>query len=145
MLCRPLTRLCVTVAFFASVFSATDAQISNRYVVGCPSRCDPASCPRLPANCAAGETLDVCSCCSVCASGEGEACGGGGAGKLGDPVCAEGMECSFAAAGGGAGGGVGFSVTVRRRSKSGVCVCRAGEPVCGSDGVSYRNVCELKR
>ncbi|KAJ3610783.1 hypothetical protein NHX12_022874 [Muraenolepis orangiensis] len=133
--------LCVTVAL-TRYSLPTDAQTStNRFVVGCPIRCDVKSmCPRLPANCpAAGVSLDACSCCSVCASAEGESCGGG-AGKLGDPMCGEGLECSAAAA-----GAAGQSVTVRRRSKSGVCVCKAADPVCGSDGVSYRNVCELKR
>lgn len=125
--------LCVIVAF-ASV--PADAQITGRYTVGCPSRCDKSMCPRLPADCQAGQTLDACNCCLVCASGEGEACGGSG--KLGDPTCAEGLECSVS-------GGVGYTVTVRRRSKSGVCACKTTEPVCGSDGVSYRNICELKR
>ncbi|KAM8738585.1 serine protease HTRA1A-like [Acanthopagrus latus] len=125
--------LCVLVAF-ASV--PADAQITGRYTVGCPSRCDKSMCPRLPADCQAGQTLDACNCCLVCASGEGEACGGSG--KLGDPTCAEGLECSVS-------GGVGYTVTVRRRSKSGVCACKTTEPVCGSDGVSYRNICELKR
>lgn len=125
--------LCV-IAAFAPV--PADAQSSNRFVVGCPARCDKSMCPRPPAECAAGQTLDVCNCCPVCASGEGEACGSSG--KLGDPVCGEGLECSVT-------GGVAYTVTVRRRSKSGTCMCKSSEPVCGSDGVSYRNICELKR
>ena len=113
-----------------------EARISKRYVIGCPEKCDKSFCPPIPADCLAGDILDQCDCCPVCASGEGEACGG--TGRLGDPECADGMECVVT-------DGVEPSATVRRRGKSGVCTCKSSEPVCGSDGVSYRNICELKR
>ncbi|XP_035389062.1 serine protease HTRA1A-like [Electrophorus electricus] len=114
-----------------------DARLGRRYIVGgCPSVCDKTMCPTMPKGCSTGQVLDQCGCCPVCASGEGESCGG--VGKLGDPVCGEGLECAVT-------GGVGHSSTVRRRGKNGVCVCRSGEPVCGSDGVSYQSTCELRR
>ncbi|RXM30994.1 Serine protease HTRA1B [Acipenser ruthenus] len=99
-------------------------------------RCDKSQCPPIPTECLAGDTLDQCDCCPVCAVGEGESCGGSG--RLGEPVCGEGLECSVS-------DGVAHSLTVRRRGKAGVCVCESSEAVCGSDGVSYRNICELKR
>ncbi|MGH0130931.1 UNVERIFIED_CONTAM: hypothetical protein FKN15_003133 [Acipenser sinensis] len=113
-----------------------EAGVSKRYVVGCPDRCDKSQCPPIPTECLAGDTLDQCDCCPVCAVGEGESCGGSG--RLGEPVCGEGLECSVS-------DGVAHSLTVRRRGKAGVCACESSEAVCGSDGVSYRNICELKR
>ncbi|XP_028651064.1 serine protease HTRA1B [Erpetoichthys calabaricus] len=130
MMLRPL--LCL---LFAQLLAA-DARISKRYVPGCPERCDKSQCPPISADCLAGDTLDHCDCCPVCAAGEGEPCGGQG--LLGEPECAEGLLCSVT-------DGVAHSATVRRRSKPGVCVCSSSDPVCGSDGVSYRNICELKR
>ncbi|KAG5855369.1 hypothetical protein ANANG_G00048360 [Anguilla anguilla] len=123
-------------AGFLLVPLLTEARVSKRYVIGCPDRCDKSRCLPIPADCLAGDILDQCDCCPVCASGEGEICGG--TGRLGDPECAEGLECSVS-------DGVGNTATVRKRGKSGVCVCKSSDPVCGSDGVSYRNVCELKR
>lgn len=109
------------------------ARVVRRSPIGCPERCDKSQCAPIPADCLAGDVLDRCDCCPVCASGEGETCGGAG-----DSECAEGMECQVT-------GGVEVSATVRRRGSAGVCACRSSEAVCGSDGVSYRNVCELKR
>uniref|UniRef100_A0A8D0D2L0 HtrA serine peptidase 1b n=1 Tax=Sander lucioperca TaxID=283035 RepID=A0A8D0D2L0_SANLU len=104
----------------------------KRFAIGCSEKCDKSQCPPIPADCLAGDVLDRCDCCPVCASGEGEQCGG-----TADRECAEGMECVVT-------DGVEVSVTVRRRGKAGVCECSSPEPVCGSDGVSYRNICELK-
>lgn len=100
--------------------------------------CEPAACPPLPPRgCQLGETRDACGCCPVCARGEGEPCGGGGAGR---GHCAPGMECvkSRKRRKGKAGAAAGGPVV------SGVCVCKSRYPVCGSDGVTYSSGCQLR-
>ncbi|KAJ3607481.1 hypothetical protein NHX12_024532 [Muraenolepis orangiensis] len=130
-----LCLLCASVLLVSRSLLLVEARISKRYVIGCPENCDKSKCPAPPSDCPAGKVSDQCDCCPVCASGDGEACGG--TGRLGDPQCADGMECVV--------NGTEASATVRRRGKSGVCACTATDPVCGSNGVSYRDVCELKR
>ncbi|XP_053548597.1 serine protease HTRA1 isoform X2 [Bombina bombina] len=87
----------------------------------CPARCDPSSCAPAPASCPSGETALRCGCCAVCAAAEGERCGEG----AGDPLCASGLRCA----------------------KSGgqrICQCSSTQPVCGSDGKTYGNLCRLQ-
>ncbi|XP_036890059.1 insulin-like growth factor-binding protein 7 [Sturnira hondurensis] len=100
--------------------------------------CEPASCPPLPPRgCRLGETRDACGCCPMCARGEGEPCGGSGAGR---GYCAPGMECvkSRKRRKGKAGAAAGGAVV------SGVCMCKNRYPVCGSDGNTYPSGCQLR-
>uniref|UniRef100_H9GID9 HtrA serine peptidase 3 n=1 Tax=Anolis carolinensis TaxID=28377 RepID=H9GID9_ANOCA len=88
----------------------------------CPARCDVSRCPS--SICPSGYVPDGCNCCLVCAAGEGEACG-----RAEDPPCGEGLQCRS------------FNAEPERR---GVCQCKLGAAVCGSDGRSYANACRLQ-
>lgn len=88
----------------------------------CPARCDVSSCPS--PSCPGGYVPDRCNCCLVCAQAEGEPCG-----RKDDLPCGDGLECRHPAG---------------KRLSKGVCQCKLSYEVCGSDGKTYGNVCQLK-
>ncbi|KAM3866718.1 insulin-like growth factor-binding protein 7 [Diretmus argenteus] len=115
-------------SLYAVVVFLPLVSVSAGRVAGSCGPCDTALCDPLPAEgCPAGSLLDSCGCCSVCAAGEGERCGGRGAAAR---RCASGLEC--------------LKNDKDRKSKLGVCVCKTNYEVCGSDGVTYRTGCDLK-
>ncbi|RXM28695.1 Serine protease HTRA3 [Acipenser ruthenus] len=88
----------------------------------CPAHCAVSKCPS--PSCPSGYVPDRCNCCLVCAHGEGEPCG-----RKDDLPCGDGLECKQPAG---------------KRFAKDVCQCKLGYKVCGSDGNTYRNVCQLK-
>ncbi|XP_074530073.1 insulin-like growth factor-binding protein 7 [Halichoeres trimaculatus] len=91
--------------------------------------CDLEQCAPLPAEgCPAGSLQDSCGCCPLCAAAEGELCGGRRAAAR---RCGAGLEC--------------VRSVDEKKTKMGVCACKSNYEVCGTDGVTYKNGCALKR
>jgi hypothetical protein len=94
--------------------------------------CNRGNCPVVdPVECQAGIIRDRCECCQVCARAEREDCDLGGAegsGKHG--ACGDNLVCRAAPGGGGQAG-------------VGMCQCARDDVICGTDGVTYDNLCEL--
>ncbi|XP_046341009.1 insulin-like growth factor-binding protein-related protein 1 [Haliotis rufescens] len=87
---------------------------------GC-GECDRSACPSV--SCLAGKTQDECKCCEICLKMEGEECNH----KLkpeGYGDCGTGLKCS--------------KVDVGH-----YCLCETDEIICGKDGVTYNNVCQM--
>ncbi|KAI3373016.1 hypothetical protein L3Q82_023451, partial [Scortum barcoo] len=92
--------------------------------------CEPELCPETR-GCRAGLVPDSCGCCQECGNLEGQACDPGDQ-NVYYGLCGTGLRCEAEPAGGG------------EEEEEQVCVCEQQEALCGSDGVTYMNLCQLR-
>jgi len=98
--------------------------------------CDREECATpLPGDCVAGTTLDECGCCTICAKAEYEKCDHPEATPSTDGApfgqCGENLECVLR------------EDLDPEDAAEAQCRCRDTEPLCGSDEITYSNLCQL--
>ncbi|XP_029350170.1 kazal-type serine protease inhibitor domain-containing protein 1-like [Echeneis naucrates] len=94
--------------------------------------CDRSLCPSVPEDCPAGMVQDNCGCCEQCANVEGQQCDPDGAQKF-YGRCGDGLVCQRK-----------IPKREQRAEPEPTCVCQDKGFVCGSDGWTYPNVCQMR-
>ncbi|KAK5871760.1 hypothetical protein PBY51_004621 [Eleginops maclovinus] len=95
--------------------------------------CEQDLCPNTR-GCRAGLVPDSCNCCQECGNLEGQACDLPGGRSVRYGLCGAGLRCAADPAGG----------ADEDEEEEEVCVCEEQEAVCGSDGVTYINMCQFR-
>lgn len=139
MLSSSMTQLCLCVCVCMAVLLHSSLGLPAQHHgwlrlweedEGCGT-CNQRLCPPAPVRCPAGRLKDDCGCCEQCANVEGQRCDPDPAQRL-YGRCGEGLVCQRKAIKGG------------RQEPEPTCVCQEQDPVCGSDGWTHQNVCQMR-
>jgi len=102
----------------------------------CSSDCDISKC-QPPEECLSGMVKDRCNCCSICGKREGERCFNETLKRQLSRnykyhgTCGENLECRMR------------TDMEANDPPEAVCYCVKVEPICGNDGITYENECQL--
>jgi len=95
-------------------------------------QCDRSQCEEfLPEDCTAGILLDSCGCCEQCAKSEYELCDHPQIPGMDNGACGDNLECVLR------------SDLDPEDGPEAICRCIYQETLCGSDGNSYANLCQV--